>query len=92
MSLLDDFDELNKKHTELSYAHDSLKSTHAELEKEFKKLENFKTFGNKKPSLHASHKKKHHHLSRLVHPFFGVRCFSCGMLGHIAHTCTIHYS
>ncbi|KAI0508011.1 hypothetical protein KFK09_014143 [Dendrobium nobile] len=92
MSLLDEFDALNKKHAELSDAHDSLKSSHAELKKEFKKLKNLKTFENKKPSLHVSHKKKHHHMSRLVHPFLGVRCFSCCMLGHIAHTCTIHHS
>ncbi|PKU77259.1 Retrovirus-related Pol polyprotein from transposon TNT 1-94 [Dendrobium catenatum] len=61
-----------------------------ELEKEIASL----TIGHprKPPTQHASQnlRKRHHHTHRLVNPFPGVRCFSCGMLGHIARTCTIH--
>ncbi|KAL0906404.1 hypothetical protein M5K25_024896 [Dendrobium thyrsiflorum] len=35
-------------------------------------------------------RKRNSYQNKLRNPFPGVRCFSCGMLGHISHTCTVH--
>jgi len=99
------FDRLDKLSLEVDHSEhlllievDGLIAQNKTFSERIKELENeiaSLTLGNpgKPPTQHASHnfRKRHYHPHRLINPLPRVRCFSFGMLGHIAHTCTIHH-
>ena len=118
MALLDEFDEVNKKHLELVDEHNALKDSHTSLKIDLKKSKEIeKNLGMENDALKRTNlriqnnfdiykknrmtstfdlklepRKRHYNSNHLRNPFPGVRCFSCGMLGHISHTCTVHCS
>ncbi|KAL0923968.1 hypothetical protein M5K25_004758 [Dendrobium thyrsiflorum] len=71
-----------------------LKHMNAYFERKWKESED----NRKIPALVKNHTRqpkntprgRHQPVNRLIHPFPGVKCFSCRIIGHITNTCIIH--
>ncbi|KAI0513490.1 hypothetical protein KFK09_009514 [Dendrobium nobile] len=102
--LIDEHDTLKVSHTTLKsdfkkskdienylrIDNNALKNTNLRLKNELNSLK-----GNRMTptfDLKPRPRKRHNNSNHLRNPFPEIRYFSCGMLGHISHTCTIHHS
>ena len=104
LELIDEHNALKVSHTSLSFdlkkskdleknlriEIDTLKRTNLRIQNDFNICK--KNRMTSTVDLKSKPRKRHYNSNHLRNPFPRVRCFSCGMLGHISHTCTIHRS
>ncbi|KAI0492159.1 hypothetical protein KFK09_026425 [Dendrobium nobile] len=89
-SLQSDFKKSKEKEKNLRVENDVLKNMNLRIKNELDTLK--KTWITPTLDQKPRPMKRHYNSNHLRKPFPGVRCFSCGVLGHISHTCTIHHS